>query len=38
MPNDDRAQIGAWAKERDPELKLATASWDSFENKLNLVP
>lgn len=37
MPEDDRAQITEWAKQRQPELQVVAASWDNFENVLNLV-
>lgn len=37
MPEDDRNQIREWAIQRQPELTVVTASWDNFENVLNLV-
>jgi len=36
MSDSDRAVIRDWAKQRQPELEVVTASWDSFENVLKV--
>lgn len=37
MPESDQRQIREWAKERKPELTVVAASWDDFDQVLNLI-
>ena len=36
MPEVDRVEIRAWAKQRSPELKVVEASWDSLDHALKI--
>jgi hypothetical protein len=36
MPEADRAEIRAWAKQRSPELKIVEASWDCLDHVLRI--
>lgn len=38
MPEVDRTLIRQWAKQRNPELSVATASWNEYERRLDIVP